>query len=236
MARRGDTNMIMRLAGAAAALALGIGVSVWLANPANLPIRQVSLHGELHRLDPIELQEVVVEGLTGNMLTQDLGGLEQRLQQNAWVRQARIYRDWPATLRIEISEQVPVARWAAGGLLTKQGERFDQRGGPELSLLEIAGMPGREAALLRYVDQIRSLLTPHGMHLTRLEETKFRSLHVTLRSGLRLTLGRVRPIERLARWLRYYEAYARVAPAPAPKTIIDLRYPNGFSARSLTKS
>ena len=236
MARSGGIGMIVRLAGAAAALALGVGVSVWLTNPAHLPIRQVSLHGELRHLDPIELQEIVAEELTGNMLTQDLGGLEQRLQQNAWVRQARIHRDWPATLRIEISEQVPVARWAAGGLLTGQGERFGQHGGPELSLLEIAGMPGREVALLRYVDQIRSLLAPHGMYLTRLEETKFRSLHVTLRSGLRLTLGRVRPIERLARWLRYYEAYARVAPATAPKTIIDLRYPNGFSARSLTKS
>lgn len=236
MARPGGIGMIVRLAGAGIALALGIGASVWLTNPAHLPIRQVSLHGELLHLDPIELQEIVAEELTGNMLTQDLGGLEQRLQQNAWVRQARIHRDWPATLRIEISEQVPVARWAAGGLLTGQGERFGQRGEPELSLLEIAGMPGREAALLRYVDQIRSLLAPHGMHLTRLEETKFRSLHVTLQSGLRLTLGRARPIERLARWLRYYEAYARVAPAPAPKTIIDLRYPNGFSARSLTKS
>lgn len=236
MARRDGTGMIVRLGGAAAALALGVGVSAWLADPAHLPIRQVSLYGEIRHLDPIELQEIVVEELAGNMLTQDLGELEQRLQRNVWVRQARIHRDWPATLRIEISEQVPVARWAAGGLLTGQGERFGQRGGPELSLPEVAGMPGREAALLRYVDQIRPLLAPHGISLARLEETKFRSLHVTLRSGLRLTLGRVRPIERLARWLRYYEAYARVAPAPAPKTIIDLRYPNGFSARSLTES
>ena len=236
MARSGGMGMIVRLAGAAAALALGISASLWVMEPANLPIRQVSLHGEFRHLDPIELQEVVAEELTGNMLTQDLEELEQRLQQNAWVRQARIHRDWPATLRIEIREQVPVARWAAGGLLTGQGERFGQRSKLELSLLEIAGMPGREAALLRYVDQIRSLLAPHGMHLIRLEETKFRSLHVTLHSGLRLTLGRTRPLERLARWLRYYEAYARVAPAPAAKTIIDLRYPNGFSARSLTES
>lgn len=236
MARRDSTGTIMRFGGAAVALALGIGISVWLTNPAHLPIRQVSLHGELRYLDPTELQEVVAEELTGNMLTQDLGGLEQRFQQNVWVRQARIHRDWPATLRIEISEQVPVARWAAGGLLTGQGERFGQRGEPELSLPEVTGMPGREAALVRYVGRIQPLLEAYEMRLARLEETKFRSLHVTLRSGLRLTLGRVRPIERLARWLRYYEAYARVAPAPAPKTIIDLRYPNGFSARSLTES
>lgn len=236
MARSGGRGMIVRLAGAAASLALGIGVSVWLTDPAHLPIRQVSLYGEIRHLDPVELQEIIVEELAGNMLTQDLGKLEQRLQQNVWVRQARIHRDWPATLRIEISEQVPAARWAAGGLLNGQGERFGQRGEPELSLPEVAGIPGREAALLRYVGQIRPLLAPHGISLARLEETKFRSLHVTLNSGLRLTLGRTRPLERLARWMHYYEAYARVAPAPAAKTIIDLRYPNGFSTRSLTES
>lgn len=236
MARPGGTGMIVRLAGAAAALALGAGVSVWLTDPAHLPVRRVALHGELRHLDPVELREIVAEELTGNMLTQDLGRLEQRLQQNAWVRQARIHRDWPATLRIEISEQAPAARWAAGGFLTGQGEWFSLRDEPDMHLPEVAGMPGREAALIRHVDRIRPLLESHGMRLARLEETKFRSLHVTLRSGLRLTLGRVRPIERLARWLRYSEAYARVAPGPAPKTIIDLRYPNGFSARSLTES
>lgn len=236
MARLGNMGRIMQFAGGTAVLALGIGASLWLMEPANLPIRQVSLQGEFRYLDPIELQEVVAKELTGNMLTQDLGELERRLQQNARVRQARIHRDWPATLRIEISEQVPVARWAAGGLLTGQGEWFELQGEPKSFLPEIAGMPGREVALLRYADQIRSLLAPYGMYLTRLEETRFRSLHVTLHSGLRLTLGRIRPIERLARWLRYSEAYARVASAPAPKTIIDLRYPNGFSTRSLTES
>ncbi len=226
----------MRLAGAVTALILGVGASLWLTNPAKLPIRQVSLYGELRYLDPIELKDIVAEELTGNMLTQDLGGLEQRLQQNTWVQQARIHREWPATLRIEISEQVPVARWAAGGLLTAQGVQFGAPDKPGLFLPEVAGVPGRESALLGHVARIRPLLDRHGMTLARLEETKFRSLHVTLRSGLRLTLGRVRPLERLARWLRYSDAYARVAPAPAPNTLIDLRYPNGFSARSLTES
>ncbi len=236
MARRGGTGTIVRLAGAAAALAVGVGASLWLTDPANLPIREVSLLGEFRHLDPTDLQEVVAEELTGNMLTQNLARLERRIQQNAWVRQVRVRRDWPARLRIEIREQVPVARWAAGGFLTQEGERFNLRGEPELPLPEVAGEPGREATLVRHVDRIRPLLESRGMRLDRLEETRFRSLHVTLHSGLRLTLGRTRPIERLARWLRYSEAYARVAPAPAPKTMIDLRYPNGFSARSLTDS
>ncbi len=235
MDRSSGTGLMMRLTGTALALALGIGGSLWLTNPTNLPIRQVALHGTLRYLDPIQLQEIVAEALSGNMLTQDLGGLEQQLEQSAWVRQARIRRHWPGTLRIEVVEQVPVARWEAGGLLNERGERFTLRGQQlEPSLLRLAGMPGREAALVGYAERVRMLLAPYGLRLVRLEETKFRSLHLTTLSGMRLTLGRVRPFERLVRWLRYYEAYARTA--PAPNTRIDLRYPNGFAARSVTES
>ncbi len=235
MDRSSGTGLMMRLVGVSVALALGIAGSLWLTNPTNLPIRQVALHGTLHYLDPLELQEIVAAALSGNMLTQDLDGLEQQLEQSAWVRQARIRRHWPGTLRIEVVEQVPVARWQAGGLLNERGERFTLRGQqPEPSLLRLAGMPGREAALIGYAERLQALLAPYGLRLVRLEETKFRSLHLTTLSGMRLTLGRVRPIERLARWLRYYEAYARTA--PAPNTMIDLRYPNGFAARSATES
>lgn len=234
MVKPSGTSRMTRLTGVAVTLVLGVGGSLWLTNPANLPIRQVALHGTLQNLDLIQLQETIAKALTGNMLTQDLAGLEQQLEQSAWVRQARIQRHWPATLRIEVDEQIPVARWEAGGLLDERGEIFTLRGQPEPSLLRIAGMPGREAALVDYAARIQMLLAPHGMRAARLEETKFRSLHLTMLSGMRLTLGRVRPIERLERWLRYYEAYARTR--PAPDTIIDLRYPNGFTARSATES
>ena len=234
MASPSGSVRMMRYAGVAAALVLGVGGSLWLTHPSNLPIRQVTLHGTLQYLDYLQLQEIVAGALTGNMLTQDLAGLEQRLEESAWVRQARIQRRWPATLRIEMTEQVPVAYWEAGGLLNERGERFALHSEPEPSLLRIAGMPGREAALVGYAGRIQTLLAPHGMHLVRLEETKFRSLHLTMLSGMRLTLGWVRPTERLMRWLRYYEAYARIR--PASDTIIDLRYPNGFTARSATES
>ena len=236
MASRDPASVILRLGLLAGTLALGIGASLWLTDPANLPVRQVALHGELRHLDPAEWQHIVTTELDGNMLTQDLEALERRLQRNTWVQSARIHRDWPGTLRIEVHEKVAVARWAAGGFLTAQGERFGSHGEQDASLLEVAGMEGREAALIRHIDRIQPLLEPHGMQLARLEETRFHSLHVTLRSGLRLTLGRVRPLERLARWLRYYQSYAQLVPPAAPGTIIDLRYPNGFSARSSTQS
>lgn len=234
MARRPGTVWMTRLAGAAVALALGGGGGLWLTDPANLPVRQVALHGTLRHLDPAQLREIVEDALTGNMLTQDLAGLERRLEQVDWVRRARIQRHWPATLRIEVVEQVPVARWEAGGFLNEWGERFTSVDRPEPSLPRIAGMPGRGAALVGYAERIRALLAPHGMRLVRLEETRFRELRLAVLSGMRFTLGRIRPIERLARWLRYREAYARIQ--PAPDMIIDLRYPNGFAARPATRS
>ena len=234
MDRRTATGMMVHAGRALVALALGIGASVWLTNPSNLPVNHVSVHATYEHLDPVWLETAIGEALQGNMFTQDLVGLEQHLQQNVWVRWARIQRDWPDGLRIEVTEQVPVVRWEAGGFLNEQGERFTPQDMPELALVRLSGMPGREKALAGYLDRLRKMLASRGLHLAVLEETRFRSLHLTMRSGLRLALGRVRPFERLARWLRYYDAYAQVAPTGS--AVIDLRYPNGFAVRPSTES
>ncbi len=234
MASAPESGRMTRWVGVGVALGLGAAGGLWLIDPANLPIRQIALHGALRHLEPVALRGILVDALDGNMLTQDLPALERRLEREAWVREARIQRRWPAALRIELVEQVPVARWAAGGLLNDQGERFLRDGGADLPLLELAGEPGREAALLAAARRIRTMLEPSGLRLARLEESRSRSLRLATSSGLRVALGRVRPLGRLARWLRYYESYARVR--RARDEIIDLRYPNGFAVRTIAES
>ena len=207
----------------------------WLQDPSLLPVRHVALVGALRHQAPAALHSTIVEELSGNMLNLDLARLERRLEQHPWVRQARIRRDWPASLRVHVVEQEPVARWVAGGLLNAQGEHFRPADDDfPADLVQVAGEPGREPVLVEYLRRLSGLLAARGLRLTRLEETPLRALRLTLDSGVQLMLGRTRPFERLARWLRYHEAYARRAPAHA--ITIDLRYPNGFAVRSSTKS
>ena len=225
---------LMLVAGALLAVS-SVVRGAWLQDPSVLPVRHVVLIGALRHQDPDELQRTISESLSGNMLNLDLASIERRLEQYPWIRQARIQRDWPSSLRVQMTEQKPLARWEAGGLLSVHGDHFFPNNATEPEgLLQVSGQTGREAVLAGYLVRLSDLLATQDLRLVRLEETPLHSLHLTLDSGLELILGRIRPFERLARWLRYHEAYARRALAHA--TIIDLRYPNGFAVRSSTKS
>ena len=218
-------------------LALGVALAAgahWLMEPANLPIRQVQMHGAFKYVPSEELQSAIQAELRGNFLTQDLQALERRLEQHPWVAQARVRRVWPHGLHVAIAEQVPMAHWAAGGLLNAQGVRFMPEPEPDLGLVQIVGEAGREPKLAALLQQLQALLGPHGLRVTRLEESHDRTLAVTVQPPLRLVLGRTQPLPRLVRWLRYRDAYMRAAPVRA--AVIDLRYPNGFAVRRATES
>lgn len=234
MIRSSRAGSLRRLGGL---LVLGAALAVgaqWLTAPANLPIQQVQMHGEFRHVPPAELERAIATGMHGNFLTQDLRLLEQRLEQHPWVAQARIRRVWPRSLRVAIVEQSPMAYWAGGGLLNPQGMRFMPEPEPDLDLVRIAGEAGREPQLAALLRQVQKLLEPHGLRVTRLEESHDRTLAVTVQPPLRLMLGRTQPLARLARWLHYREAYVRSAAAKA--AVIDLRYPNGFAVRRTTES
>ncbi len=218
--------------GAAALAAAGlVHAYAWAAAPGRLPVRAVHVHGALERLDAAALRAAIAAQLSGSMLTQDIAALRRRLEAEPWVRSARVRRRWPDALAVEIAEQRPAARWEAGGLLNERGERFRPPGAERLELVRLAGAPGREAALMRTLGRVRTLLGPRGLEARRLAESPRRTLTLELASGTRLTLGRERPLARLARWLRY-----RAPRAGGPPAAVDLRYPNGFAERRIHPS
>ncbi len=216
--------------GIALAVAVGVGATVWLRMPENLPIRHVSLHGDLRHSKAEALEHIIAQTIDGNLVTQDLGLLEQRLTEYPWISRCRVRRDWPNTLRVHLEEHVPAAHWESGGILNADGVLFVPKEPKELDLLRISGEPGRGVALMKFASQARKMLAPHQLELTRLTESRRRLVTLTVKPDLELVLGRARPLQRLARWLRYLEAYGRHATHPA--RVIDLRYPNGFAVRT----
>ena len=210
------------------AVIIGALLWAWLSHPGSLPVRHVQIHGELRYLDRAALQQVVTEHLTGNLLTQPLGQLEDQLEQLPWVQKAHLRRSWPNAISMELIEQVPVARWSDGGYLNAHGELFVPARGPD-HLVHIQAEPGREVALVQQLVRIQTLLQAENLTLTRLEETLRRSIYLTIDQDLQVVLGRTRPLLRLARLLRYHKTL--LTHVPRERMIIDLRYPNGLAVR-----
>ncbi len=62
--------------------------------------------------------------MDGGLLSADLEAVKHGIQANPWVYQVGVTRRWPAALYLQVTEEVPVARWGSDGLLNHEGDIF----------------------------------------------------------------------------------------------------------------
>lgn len=127
-----------------AALAYGaIAGWAWLRTSEHLALKRLEIRG-VHRAaaDELALAAGLVEGR--NVFGIDLAGAALAMERNPWVRRARLFRDLPDGVRVEIEEHVPVALVSVpGGLyaVTKEGMLFKRvLAGDRLDLPIVSGL------------------------------------------------------------------------------------------------
>src|SRR5215217_4888686 len=105
-----------------AALRLGLGLSLVIGTSVSVAysvrhyaltsprfaIREVHLIGG-KRVSPQQAQEQAGVVLDGNVFALDTAVAEKKLLENPWIAEARVTRDLPRTLRIEIKERQAAA-------------------------------------------------------------------------------------------------------------------------------
>jgi len=119
-------------------LALVIGTSVSVAysvrhyatTSPRFSIQEVNLTGG-KRVSPEQARDQAGVVLGSNVFALDTAAAEQKLLQNPWISEARVTRDLPRSLRIEIKEREPAALAVFADhlyLVTADGEPFKQLG------------------------------------------------------------------------------------------------------------
>ena len=203
----------------------------WFADPHRFPLSVVEVKGDFRYLDRARLQRSIAPHTEGGFFTVDVAAICAAAEQLPWVYQAKVQRVWPNSLRLQIQEQQPIARWGGQGFLNRFGESFVPEepvvaaGLPALPGL--AGPAGQETRVLEQYKQASALLAPLGMKISRLELDDRRAWHLQLASGVQLEMGRVKVWQRLKRLVH---AYAAVFDGRMDEVQhIDLRYSNGFS-------
>jgi len=192
------------------------------------PVRRLSIEGPFQRVSAIQIEEVVGPEIGRGFLSVDLEALRERLERLDWVASATVWRRWPGTLSVRVSEHTAAARWGSNGLLNVAGELFteDSRHAyPELPLLE--GPPGAEHRVAELYLAIRDRLAKAELHLITLSMDERGALAFQLIEGQEIRVGREAIDERLERF------FSVVTPAIGHDLdavdYIDLRYSNGFS-------
>jgi cell division protein FtsQ len=106
---------LIAAAGIVTAVLLGLPQKWWFetaqaASRAGFEVRHVEVTG-IHASPSLPVYAAALDGPTNSMLLVDLDSVRDRLRALPWVADASVSRRLPDTLRVDITERVPVALW-----------------------------------------------------------------------------------------------------------------------------
>jgi cell division protein FtsQ len=231
------------VAAALAAIALALlayaGGSVLVESPVFL-LRTIVVGGDLGRVERRDIVNALQGRVRGTFFTVDLESVRALFEDIPWVRRAELRRRWPDCLEVRIEEQVPLARWGQQRrdtqLVNADGQLF--RGQSDAALPLLAGPAGSEAEVARRYLAFRDALAPLGLEPTQVMLSSRLAWQLRLSNGITVQLGRDSDRDRVEdRLARFVEAFPQTLARSRQRVdYVDLRYPNGFAARTTERA
>lgn len=194
------------------------------------PVERIEIIGSAQHLDRKQLGERIADELTQSLLQVDLPAVQEMVKQQPWVRVAAIEKDWPHTLRVQVEEEVPVARWGEKGLLNHQGDIFwpelkeQYRGLPRLS----GPSPDTNRVMSQFHD-LNQMFRSAGLQVVSLDLEARGAWTLELNNQIKVVVGRENINERLQRFLELYRL--RLAERSGEIETVDIRYPHGVAVK-----
>lgn len=197
------------------------------------PIQRAEISGKFTQVSRVQIENALEPFARAGFVSIDLAAVKRTLESIRWIDYARVERAWPDGLRVMVTEQVAVARWAVinnevQGLLNTRGELFlpDARDLPA-DLPQLQGPQGTETQVARlYLDTYPRLLTV-GLNLSRVTLDERGAWDLQLSNGVQVRLGRQDVTARLERFIS--AASPVIATRTGQVSYVDMRYSNGFA-------
>lgn len=234
----------VRLMNAAAALllalallmALAAALLAWARHPM-WTLRKLVLEGDVAHQNAVAVRALVLPHLRGTFLTLDLQTVRERFEALPWVREARVQRQFPDTLRVTLREHEPLAWWGergGGRLVSVHGAVFEaDPDGPTADAWPVlAGPPEEAETLVAMLRRVTPLAQRLGRDVERLELSPRGSWLLVLDGDAPLQLGRGDE-QALARLSTFVSTHAALRARYGARDVVaaDLRYPNGYAVR-----
>lgn len=201
-----------------------------LQSIAEFPLRQVRVAGSFRHVNAPQVRDIVAPYAAQGFFATDVAAIRSALRALPWVEQVAVRRVWPDYLQITVTEQKAVARWGRDGLVNARGEVFTPLSGAlQEDLPQLEGPPGSAPQMLTRCRDMEGTLAPLGLKVVGLSLDRRRSWRALLDNGVQLALGKEQPVQRVARFVRYYPGVA--AGRKLDAEVFDLRYANGFVVR-----
>lgn len=194
------------------------------------PVTQIHVSGATRHLDKQSIAQGLEQELNAALLELDLEQLREAVIRDPWVHDAGISRQWPPALRVDLVEEVPVARWGDKGLLNHQGDIFWPELKPEYRSLPMLSGPAHETVrIMEQFHDLNRMFAATGLKLDGLTLEARGAWTLELRNGIKVVAGREQLIPRLRRFLAVYQL--ELAERAEQIEQIDIRYTNGIAVR-----
>jgi cell division protein FtsQ len=230
---RAPINLLANALYAGAALLLGYALLIWLVSLPAFALRHVDVRGALKQVDEAQVRLVASRGVYGNFFTVDLDKVRGAFEKLPWVSEARVTRQWPDRLIVEVREHQPLGVWNRQQLVSTDGEVFAAKS--VQALPGLSGMDGTAVEVSVAYGKFSAMLAPLGLKIQELSLSPRRAWRLKtvsetdVANTLEIVLGRKDAEARLARFAgQYVNAVERLGAAPA---YADLRYADGFALR-----
>jgi cell division protein FtsQ len=229
----GCANALYALAAAALIYA---GAHAAIHSPL-LPLRHLTLQGELAHVTREQAEGAAHTGAVGTFFSVDLDAVRRAFEELPWVRKVEVRRLWPDSILVAIEEHVALARWGgdsqAKRLVNTHGEVFEGELRDVVRLPQFAGPTGSAEEVARRYGAFRESLAPLDLEPRQVLLSPRYAWQIRLSNGLTLELGRDQlkepVLERLSRFVAFYAQ--TVGSLNRRLDYVDLRYPNGFALR-----
>ena len=206
-----------------------------LFRPDIFSIEELSVRGVFRHVDPRSVEESVSQMVAGNFFAVDLHRVEQAAESIPWVRDARVRRDWPAGVSIEIDEHIPMMRWGADRWLTRNGDIVRLPG--EIGISNPILLDGPDSSVELMLEKTiawQESLEAIGLGLRQVSLTSWYAWRLVVQRGdgeekheFEILLGRDDADSRLARFTRVYQLHLDGVNPGLVR--VDARYPNGMT-------
>ena len=213
-------------------LVLGVGLMLtFLVAPrlGVMPIKQIALNSDGVQVSRQKVSEAITQYVQLGLLGVELEQAQQALIDIPWVAEVRLSRQWPDTLRIDVVEQVPVARWLDGGLVGMSGDIFTPANAKLFSSLpSLVGPAERyDEVLSMYTELGRLINGAAGLNLMELTLKSNGRWHAELSNGVQLKFGKSGLVTKTQRFLKVYET--SLTSKFDQVEAVDLRYEFGMA-------